>query len=441
MFESLTERLHGVLKGFRNEARITVQHVDKSMHEIRIALLEADVNFKVAKDFISGIREKALGEKVLQSLSPGQQVVKIVRDELVILLGVKPSRIHFSKTPPTVILLVGLQGSGKTTTAGKLGLFLKRQESLNPILVSTDVRRPAAIKQLDTIAEAIELPVFSDPSGDPVVIAKKALQFARNGGFDVLLVDTAGRLHIDLELMTELGEIKRTLEPTETILIADSMTGQDAVNSASRFDDEIGLTGVILSKLDGDARGGAALSIRSVTGKPIKFVGTGEKYEAIEPFHPQRLANRILGMGDILSLIEKAETVVDAQQAEEMLRKVRRRDFTLDDFLSQLKQVQKLGPLNQILGMLPKTGHFKSLSSSNVTEKQLRHVEAIISSMTLKERLNYRIINGPRRKRISLGCGRPVSEVNRLLKQFLLMRKLLSKGLLGKKLPNFSLLF
>ncbi len=440
MFESLTRRLQGVLKGFRNEGRITVQHVDKSMHEIRIALLEADVNFKVAKAFIAGIREKALGETVLQSLSPGQQVVKIVRDELVVLLGVEQSRINFSKSPPTVILLVGLQGSGKTTTAGKLGLFLKKQ-GLNPVLVSTDVRRPAAIEQLDMIAKSIELPVFSDPSEDPVVITKKALQFTRNGGFDVLLVDTAGRLHIDSDLMAELGEIKRTLEPIETILIADSMTGQDAVNSASRFDDEIGLTGVILSKMDGDARGGAALSIRSVIGKPIKFVGTGEKYEAIEPFHPQRLANRILGMGDILSLVEKAETVVDAQQAEEMMRKARRKEFTLDDFLLQLKQIQKLGPLNQILGMLPKTGHLKNLSSINVTGKQLRHLEAIISSMTLKERLNYRIINGSRRKRISLGCGRPVSEVNRLLKQFLLMRKLLGKGLLGKKLPNFSLLF
>lgn len=436
----MTRRLQGVLKGFRNEGRITVQHVDKSMHEIRIALLEADVNFKVAKAFIADIREKALGKTVLQSLSPGQQVVKIVRDELVGLLGVEPSQINFSKSPPTVILLVGLQGSGKTTTAGKLGLFLKKQ-GLSPVLVSTDVRRPAAIEQLDMIAQSIELPVFSDPSEDPVVITKKALQFTRNGGFDVLLVDTAGRLHIDSDLMAELGEIKRTLEPIETILIADSMTGQDAVNSASRFDDEIGLTGVILSKMDGDTRGGAALSIRSVTGKPIKFVGTGEKYEAIEPFHPQRLANRILGMGDILSLVEKAETVVDAQQAEEMMRKARRKDFTLDDFLLQLKQIQKLGPLNQILGMLPKTGHLKNLSSINVTEKQLRHLEAIISSMTLRERLNYRIINGSRRKRISLGCGRPVSEVNRLLKQFLLMRKLLGKGLLGKKLPNFSLLF
>lgn len=440
MFESLTERLQGVLKGFRNEGRITVQHVDKSMHEIRIALLEADVNFKVAKAFISGIREKALGEAVLQSLTPGQQVVKIVRDELVVLLGVEPSRINFSKTPPTVILLIGLQGSGKTTTTGKLGLFLKKK-GLNPVLVSTDVRRPAAIEQLDMIAKSVELPVFSDPSEDPVIITKKALEFTRKGGFDVLLVDTAGRLHIDSDLMAELGEIKRSLEPTETILIADSMTGQDAVNSASRFDDEIGLTGVILSKIDGDARGGAALSIRSVIGKPIKFVGTGEKYEAIEPFNPQRLANRILGMGDILSLVEKAETVIDAQQAEEMMQKVRRKDFTLDDFLLQLKQIKKLGPLNQILGMLPKTGHLKNLSSINVTGKQLRHLEAIISSMTMKERCNYRIINGSRRKRISLGCGRPVSEVNRLLKQFLLMRKLLGKGLLGKKLPNFSLLF
>ncbi len=440
MFESLSNRIQGVLKGLRSEARITEAHVDRSLREIRIALLEADVNFQVARAFIGRIRGQALGEAVLSSLTPGQQVVKIVRDELIGLLGGSASPLEFGQVKPSTIMLVGLQGSGKTTSAGKLALWLRNQGH-RPLLVSTDVYRPAALEQLRVIGEAVQIPVFSDTSRDALDLARKAHAECLKSGRDVLLVDTAGRLHVDESLMSELEELQGILAPAETLLVADAMTGQDAVTSATLFDERVGLTGVVLTKLDGDARGGAALSIRTVTGRPIKFVGVGEKYDALETFHPDRMANRILGMGDVLSLIEKAEQVVDEKQAEDMIRRIRRNEFTLEDFLAQLRQLRRLGPLDQILGMLPRAGALKGLDKLQVDEKQLGHLEAIICSMTPGERLNHRIINGSRRKRIAVGCGRPVSEVNRLLKQYVQTRKLMkkaSKGLFGKKLPKFN---
>ncbi len=441
MLENLATRLQDVLRDLRGQGHVTEPHIDRTMREIRIALLEADVNFKVAKEFISRIREKALGQEVLRSLTPGQQVVKVVRDELVTLLGASAAELRFAKTPPTVILMVGLQGSGKTTTTGKLALWLRRA-GRRPFLVSTDVYRPAAVEQLSVIAAALDLPYFDEPNNrDALDRARKALQQARNTGFDVLLVDTAGRLHIDNELMVELERLRELSTPTEILLVADAMTGQDAVQSATEFNSRLDLTGVILSKMDGDARGGAALSIKSVTGKPIKFIGVGEKYDAFEVFHPDRMASRLLGMGDVLSLIEKAEEVVDERQAREMLRKIRKESFTLEDFRDQLRQVKRLGPLEKIFDMLPKMGPLKGLGNIHVDEKQLAHLEAMINSMTLRERLNYKIINGPRRKRIAQGSGRPVSEVNRLLKQYIQTRKMMkqvSKGFLGKKLAKMD---
>ncbi len=440
MFESLSDRIQAVLKSLRSEGRVTESHIDQSMREIRIALLEADVNFKVAKEFIKKVRSRALGEEILRSLTPGQQVVKVVRDELIELLGGSSSRVEFGQVRPSTFMLVGLQGSGKTTTTGKLGLWLGNLRR-RPLLVSTDVYRPAAIEQLQVIGDATGIPVFSDPSRDALDLARKAHSHCRKAGFDVLLVDTAGRLHIDEQLMGELEQMKEQLQPSETLLVADAMTGQDAVTSARQFDARVALTGVILTKLDGDARGGAALSIRSVTGKSIKFVGVGEKYDALEVFHPDRMAGRILGMGDVLGLIERAEQVVDEEQAEAMIRKIRRDEFTLEDFLAQLRQLRQLGPLDQLLGLLPKAGPLKGLDKLQVDEKRLGHLEAIICSMTPRERLNHKIIKASRRRRIARGSGRPVSEVNRLLKQYVQTRKLMkkaSKGLFGKKLPKFG---
>ena len=441
MFESLSDKLQKVLRDLKGEGRVSEQHVEESMRQIRIALLEADVNFKVVKEFVARIREKALGQEVMKSLTPGQQVVKIVRDELVELLGTAAVPIEYAKVPPTVILMVGLQGSGKTTTTGKLGLSL-RKSGRRPLMVSTDVYRPAALEQLSIIGRAIDIPVF-EPEGlnDAVERARRALIQARNTGYDVLLIDTAGRLHVDENLMVELEQMKQALAPKEILLVADAMTGQDAVNSAGQFDQRLALTGVILTKMDGDARGGAALSIKSVTGKPIKFIGVGEKYEALETFHPDRLAGRILGMGDVLSLIEKAEETVDEENAEKMLEKLRRDQFTLEDFRDQLRQIKRLGPLEQILGMLPQMGPFKGLDKLKVDEKQLAHVEAIINSMTVRERTNYKIIDGSRRKRIAKGSGRPVSEVNRLLKQYMQARKMMKqvgRGFMGKRLPKLN---
>jgi len=441
MFESLSDKLQKVLRDLKGEGRVSEQHIEESMRQIRIALLEADVNFKVVKDFVARIKEKALGQEVMKSLTPGQQVVKIVRDELVELLGSAATPIEFAKVPPTVILMVGLQGSGKTTTTGKLALSLKKS-GRRPLMVSTDVYRPAAIEQLSIIGRAIDIPVF-EPEGmnEALERARRALIQARNTGYDVLLIDTAGRLHIDETLMVELERMQQSLSPKEILLVADAMTGQDAVNSAGQFDQRLALSGVILTKMDGDARGGAALSIKSVTGKPIKFIGTGEKYDALETFHPDRLAGRILGMGDVLSLIEKAEETVDEEDAERMLEKLRRDQFTLEDFRDQLRQIKRLGPLETILGMLPQMGPFKGLDKLKVDEKQLAHVEAIINSMTARERTNYKIIDGSRRKRIAKGSGRPVSEVNRLLKQYMQARKMMKqvgKGFMGKRLPKLN---
>jgi signal recognition particle subunit SRP54 len=441
MFESLSDKLQKVLRDLKGEGRVSERHIEDSLRQIRLALLEADVNFKVVKDFIAKIKEKALGQGVMKSLTPGQQVVKIVRDELVELLGSEAAPIQHAKVPPTVILMVGLQGSGKTTTTGKVALWLNKNGH-RPLTVSTDVYRPAAIEQLSVIAKAVSIPVFApDGLNDAVERARGALTHARNTGYDTLLVDTAGRLHVDEALMNELERMKQLLEPKEILLVADAMTGQDAVNSAGQFDERLSLTGVILTKMDGDARGGAALSIKSVTGKPIKFIGVGEKYEALETFHPDRMAGRILGMGDVLSLIEKAEETVDEENAELMLEKLRRDQFTLEDFRDQLRQVRRLGPLEQIMGMLPQVGPFKGMDKLKVDEKQLGHVEAIINSMTPRERENYKIIDGSRRKRIAQGSGRPVYEVNRLLKQYMQARKMMKrvgKGFMGKRLPKLN---
>jgi len=440
MLESLSERLQKTLRNLKGEGRVSEKHLQDSLREIRLALLEADVNFRVVKDFVARLKEKALGQEVLRSLTPGQQVVKIVRDELVELLGRDPSRLRFAKVPPTAMMLVGLQGSGKTTTTGKLALWL-RKKGRRPLMVSTDVYRPAAMDQLRIIGEAIRIPVFASENLDPVERARLAYEHCRSMGYDLLLVDTAGRLHVDDELMEELESLRRKLEPSEILMAADAMTGQDAVNSAAEFNRRLDLSGVILTKLDGDARGGAALSIRAVTGVPIKFAGVGEKYEALEEFHPERLAGRILGMGDVLSLIERAEEAADEAQAMKVLDKIRKNEFSLEDFRDQLRQIRKLGPLEEILGMLPQVGPLKGLNKMKVDEKQLVHIEAIINSMTPKERSNYKVLNGSRRKRIARGSGRPVSEVNRLIKQYIGTRKMMKKmgqGIRGKGLPRLG---
>ncbi len=440
MFENLSTKLQKILRDLKGEGRISEHHVQEVMREIRMALLEADVNFKVVRDFVADVKGKALGEDVLKSLTPGQQVVKIVRDELVHLLGDEPEPVSFSKMPPSCLMMIGLQGSGKTTSTGKLAAWLAKN-GRQPLMLSVDVYRPAAIKQLEVIGESLKLPVFESLEMDPVERVRQALRHCQNTGYDVLLVDTAGRLHIDDALMSELEKIRELATPSEILLVSDAMTGQDAVNSASEFNRRMKLTGIIMTKMDGDARGGAALSIRAVTGTPIKFVGTGEKYEALEIFHPERLASRILGMGDVLTLIEKAEEVADEEQAREMLRKIQKNEFTLEDFRNQLKQIRRLGPLDQIIGMLPKMGPLKGLGNVNIDERQFAHLEAIINSMTTRERLNYKILNGSRRKRISLGSGRPVSEVNRLIKQYMQTRKMMqkfSKGAMGKQLPKLN---
>ncbi len=440
MLENLSTKLQKTLRDLRGEGRISERHIEASMREIRMALLESDVHFTVVKDFVSRVKEKALGQEVLGDLMPGQQVIKVVRDELTNLLGKETIDLKMSKVPPSVILLVGLQGSGKTTSTGKLAMWLRNQKH-QPVLVSTDVYRPAAIEQLSIVAGEIDIPVYREDGRDPVQLATQALQHARDMGFDVLLVDTAGRLHIDMELMEELERITSAVNPTETLLVADAMTGQDAVNSAREFNQRLDLSGVILTKMDGDTRGGAALSIKAVSGRPIKFIGVGEKYDALEVFHPERMANRILGMGDVLSLIEKAEQVVDKEQAEQVLRKIQKNEFTLEDFRQQILQLRQLGPLEEIFKMLPQAGPLKGLDKVQVDEKQLGHLEAIINSMTLEERAHYKKINSSRRKRIARGSGRPVSEVNRLLKQYVQTKKMMkkaSKGFLGKGLRKLN---
>jgi signal recognition particle subunit SRP54 len=412
------------------------------LKEIRIALLEADVNFKVVKQFTDAVRTKAIGQDVLQSLSPGQQVVKIVRDELVDMLGGENVRLHFTSQPPTVIMLVGLQGAGKTTSAGKLSKWLAKNGH-RPMLVSVDVYRPAAREQLKVVARDIGVKIWEGEAGDkPLALCQNALREARNTGHDVLVIDTAGRLHIDEALMKELGEIKETIQPHEILFVADAMLGQDAVKSAQQFHQQLGFNGFILTKMDGDARGGAALSIKQVTGQPVKFVGTGEKYDALELFHPDRLVSRIMGMGDIMSLIEKAEEVVDKKQALELQEKIQKDSFTMEDFRDQLRQMRKLGSMEQILGMLPSIGPFKDLQKAKVDEKELVRIEAIINSMTPKERRHHQLINGSRRKRIAKGSGTSVQAVNQLLKQFVQTQKMMKgmkKGLFGKAMRGMKM--
>ncbi|WP_078413336.1 signal recognition particle protein [Priestia abyssalis] len=427
-FEGLADRLQSTIQKLRGKGAVTETDVKEMMREVRLALLEADVNFKVVKDFVKRVSERAVGQEVLKSLTPAQQVVKVVQEELTALMGGEQSKIAAATRPPTVIMMVGLQGAGKTTTTGKLANLLRKKYNRNPLLVAADIYRPAAIKQLETLGKQLNMSVFS--LGDqvsPVEIAKQAIVHAKEQHHDYVLIDTAGRLHVDENLMEELQQIKELTNPHEIFLVVDAMTGQDAVNVAESFNDQLGLTGVVLTKLDGDTRGGAALSIRSVTNTPIKFVGLGEKLDALEPFHPERMASRILGMGDVLTLIEKAQASVDEEKAKELEQKLRTLSFTFDDFLEQLSQVRSMGPLDELLGMLPGANKIKGLKNLQVDEKQINHVEAIIRSMTKEEKLNPDIINGSRKKRIAKGSGRPVQEVNRLLKQFEDMKKMMKQ--------------
>jgi signal recognition particle subunit SRP54 len=425
MFEALSTRLQDVFRSIRGDGRLTEANVEAALREIRLALLEADVNFKVVKAFVDRVRDRAMDQEVLRSLTPSQHVVRIVRDEMLALFGDATGGLSSSQKSPRVVMLLGLQGSGKTTTAGKLGCWLARQ-GRHPILVSTDVRRPAAIQQLTVLGQKAQLKVY-DPAGemDPVARATGALVEARNTGFDVLIVDTAGRLHIDDALMLELEAIKAAVDPADRLFVADAMTGQDAIKSAGEFNRRVGVTGVVLTKLDGDARGGAALSVVSVVGVPIAFVGSGERLEDLEVFHPERVVSRVLGMGDVLSLIEKAEQAIDIEDAARLEEKLRKDEFTLEDFRDQLRTIRKMGPLESIIGMIPGMANVKQLAENKPDEKQLNRIEAIIGSMTPAERRNHQVINGSRRKRIAKGSGTSVEDVNRLLKQFIEMRKML----------------
>ncbi len=427
MFENLSSKLQETFKRLRGKGKLTEADVSEALREVRLALLEADVNFRVVKDFVARVKEKAVGIEVLEALSPGQQVIKIVNDEITALLGGTNARLSIAPKPPTVVLMVGLQGAGKTTASGKLSAWLKKQGK-RPLLVAADVYRPAAIKQLQVLGQQLDVPVFSLGSdADPVDIARAGVESAVKQGRDVVLVDTAGRLQVDDALMQELENIKAAVHPHEILLVVDAMTGQEAVSVAETFNQRLGIDGVVITKLDSDTRGGAALSVRAVTGRPIKFVGTGEKLDALEPFHPDRMASRILGMGDVLSLIEKAQAQFDEKQAMEMSQKMRKAEFTLDDFLQQLRQVRQMGPLDQLLGMLPGMGQLKQLKNVKVDEKELVHVEAIIQSMTAQERRSPDIINGSRRKRIARGSGTTVQEVNRLLRQFEESKKMMKQ--------------
>ncbi|EMK3867368.1 signal recognition particle protein [Listeria monocytogenes] len=439
-FEGLAGRLQETMNKIRGKGKVNEADVKEMMREVRLALLEADVNFKVVKQFIKTVSERAVGADVMKSLTPGQQVIKIVQEELTSLMGGEESKIGTADRPPTVIMMVGLQGAGKTTTSGKLANLLRKKYNRKPLLVAADIYRPAAIKQLETLGKQLDMPVFS--LGDqvsPVEIAKQAIAKAKEEHLDYVIIDTAGRLHIDETLMDELKQVKEIATPTEILLVVDSMTGQDAVNVAQSFNEQLEITGVVLTKLDGDTRGGAALSIRSVTGKPIKFIATGEKMEALETFHPDRMASRILGMGDVLSLIEKAQTDVDTEKMKAMEQKMKDNSMTLDDFLEQLQQVKQMGPLDELLKMMPGANKMKGLDNMNADDKQLGHIEAIIKSMTKNEKDNPDIINASRRKRIARGSGRPVQEINRLLKQFGEMKKMMKQmtgGGKGKKGKN-----
>ncbi len=426
MYESLTQRLANAFKAFKNKGKLTEADVKEGMREIKLALLEADVNYKVVKDFIKTATERAVGAEVLESLVPSQQIVKIVNEELTNLMGKENTKLVISSKPPTIIMMCGLQGAGKTTHTGKLALMYKKQGK-RPLLVACDVYRPAAIKQLQVVGEGIDVPVFTiEGCQDPVRIAKESLEHAKKHGHDMVFLDTAGRLHIDQELMGELIEIKNNVEPTEILFVVDAMTGQDAVNAASAFNEQLDVTGIILTKLDGDTRGGAALSTRQVTGKPIKFIGTGEKMDCIEPFYPDRMASRILGMGDVLSLIEKAEQAFDEKKAAELEKKLREQKFTLSDYLEQFDQLQNMGPLDQLVGMIPGMKP-DALKDVKIDERQIDRMKAIILSMTPEERDNPEIISGSRRKRIAAGSGMKVEDVNKLLKQFDMTTKMMKQ--------------
>lgn len=430
IFESLSDRLQETFKKLRGHGKLTEDDVNEAMREVRMALLEADVNFKVVKNFIKTVKERAIGQDILETLTPAQVVVKIVDEELTNLMGGTQSRINMSPNPPTIIMMAGLQGAGKTTSAGKLGLSLKKQGK-RPLLVACDIYRPAAIKQLQVVGKQLDIPVFSmEPGTDAVTIAKSSIAYSQSHANDVIIIDTAGRLQIDEALMQELRDIKAEVKPHEILLVVDAMTGQESVNVAQTFNDSLGLDGVIMTKLDGDARGGAALSVKAVTNVPIKFIGMGEKLEPLQPFHPDRMASRILGMGDVLSLVEKAQQTFDMEEAKKMEKKLRKDEFTLDDFLSQMQQVKKLGSLENILGMIPGMGGLKKQLEGqdiDLDGKEMRQIEAIIRSMTPQERADITIINGSRRKRIAMGSGTRVQDVNKLLKQFGEMRKMMKK--------------
>lgn len=444
-FEGLADRLQSTIQKIKGKGKVTEADVKEMMREVRLALLEADVNFKVVKDFVKKVSDRSVGQEVMKSLTPGQQVIKVVQEELTALMGGEQSKIAVSNRPPTVVMMVGLQGAGKTTTTGKLANLLRKKYNRNPLLVAADIYRPAAIKQLETLGKQLSMPVFS--LGDqvsPVEIAKQAIEHAKKEHYDYVLIDTAGRLHVDENLMNELKEVKEISKPNEIFLVVDAMTGQDAVNVAQSFNEQLDITGVVLTKLDGDTRGGAALSVKAVTNTPIKFVGLGEKMDAIEPFHPERMASRILGMGDVLTLIEKAQASVDEEKAKELEQKMRTMSFTFDDFLDQLAQVRSMGPLEDLLGMMPGANKIKGLKNMKVDEKQISHVEAIIKSMTKKEKIQPEIINASRKKRIAKGSGTSVQEVNRLLKQFEDMKKMMKQMTnmqKGKKKGGFKLPF
>ncbi|MCU1295135.1 MAG: signal recognition particle subunit (srp54) [Bryobacterales bacterium] len=445
MFDNLSDKLQRVFKNLRGEGKLSAANMEEALREIRVALLEADVHFKVVKQFIEQVKEKAMGEDVLTALSPTQQVVKIVRDEMTKMLGTHQSRLRFANEPPTVVMIVGLQGSGKTTSAAKLARFLTKEGS-RPELVSVDVYRPAARHQLSILAKNVGTPIYEGTAEEtkPLELARSARRDAMQTGRDLLLVDTAGRQHIDEQLMQELHELKQALNPTEILFVADAMTGQDAVRSADEFHKRLGITGVILTKMDGDARGGAALSIRSVTGQPLKFVGAGEKTDAFEAFHPDRVASRILGMGDMLSLIDKVQETIDQKTAEKMQEKLLGDEFTLEDFRDQIKQVRKLGSLGGLLKMMPQIGPLKDLKDTDIDEQKIDRVVAMIDSMTPKERRNHMLINGSRRRRIAKGSGTSVQDVNSLLKEYAQARKMMKSltgpaGFLGKKLGKMKI--
>ena len=437
IFEGLSDKLQNAFGKLRSKGKLTEADVKTAMREVKMALLEADVNFKVVKDFVKVVQERCVGEEVLKSLTPGQMVVKIVNEELTALMGDVQSKLTYSSQPPTVIMMVGLQGAGKTTTSGKLGGYLKK-DGKSPLLVACDVYRPAAIKQLQVVGEKLDLPVFT--MGDqvsPVEIAKKALEHAKSHSNDVVIIDTAGRLHVDDVLMQELKDIKTQVNPQEILLVVDSMTGQDAVNVSESFNEILGVDGIVLTKLDGDTRGGAALSIRAVTQKPIKFIGMGEKLDNLEPFYPDRMASRILGMGDVLSLIEKAESALDLEKAKELGQKLKKNEMDFEDFLMQLEQVQNLGPLDKLLELVPGMGNLKGqIGDLDSKGKEINRTKAIIQSMTLEERRNPQILNASRKKRIARGSGTSVQDVNRLIKQFNEMKKMMkmfqSSGMMGK---------